>query len=86
MRTAKSNCPLVRSQNRPATAPALAASKLVLAFALGVMAFGGGLSVAVSVSNADRPQLRAQTDSPSQHATSQYVASLPADDAETASN
>lgn len=86
MRTVKSNCPLVRSQNRSATAPALAVSKLVLAFALGVMAFGGGLSVAVSVGNADRPQLRAQAETPSQHAPSHYVASLPSDDTESTSN
>ncbi|MBL7686760.1 MAG: hypothetical protein JNJ49_01910 [Bdellovibrionaceae bacterium] len=86
MRTAKSNCPLVRSQNRQATAPALAISKLVLAFALGLMAFGGGLSVAVSVSDVDRPQLRAQSETPSQPETSHYVASLPTDDTESASN
>lgn len=86
MRTVKSNCPLVRSQSRPATAPALAVSKLVLAFALSLMAFGSGLSVAISVSNADKPQLRAQAETPSRHTTSHYVASLPADDTESASN
>lgn len=70
--------------NRSANAPAVVVSKLVLAFALGVTAFGSGLSVVISINNADQPQLQAKNETRSAlRSASHYVASLPAGASET---
>ncbi len=71
MRTQKSRCPLVQSplvlsqtrQTKASASSSLALAKLIFAFALGILSFGGGISAALSLNSHD-------------HAPSHYVAGL----------